>query len=253
MQEVQKDAALHDAELSRNAAVSRNSNSARSINTLNALNLATDQQFNNTIGKIYANNAAALQKMMEVKADLQKDIDANVMKGAADKDMNDRRDRDAFYQNMNEVIKNSGYTAEQIGSYLNQMKQAKVSMNLVNELGRHGMRVTKDGTIEMIPGWNEKKGDVKVEEKKDGTTEIEKNAKIRATTLDPSKFSILKDDQKIKIAQEVGYANVRLDAQGNVLGDTIGRDGNIKTEIVIPFTSINDDIKFLFPFRKGKK
>lgn len=253
MQEIQKDYALHDAELSRNASVSRNSNSARSINTLNALNLATDQQFNDASGKIYANNAAALQKMMGVKADLQRDIDSNVMRGAADKDMNDRRDRDAFYQNMNEVIKNSGQTAETIGSYLNQMKQAKVSMNLVNELGRHGMRITKNGTVEMIPGWNEKKGDVKTEEKKDDIIEVEKSAKNRSSTLDPSKFSILKDDQKIKIAQEVGYANVRLDAQGNVLGDTIDRAGNTKTEVVIPFTSINDDIKSLLPFKKRKK
>lgn len=143
----QRDSALKDLELNRNATIKRGRNSARSVNTLRALDLAADMGVNQTKAAIYNNFAQAMQGIFGAEAAALSDRDAKVMSGEQARDLTDRQDRDNFYTQMGRDIANKGLGIQNIGKTVNDIKTRNVSEKFINQMYNDFEADASTGTI----------------------------------------------------------------------------------------------------------
>lgn len=116
-----RDKALQDLELMRNTMAQRARSSARGINTSRALDLFSQQELNkkqNEINMAYANQ---LMEVMMGKAGMQLQTDQLQRAGAQSADTMNRRDQDAFNQNLGRDKANIGFGLQNIGKSMNQL------------------------------------------------------------------------------------------------------------------------------------
>ena len=116
-----RDKALQDLELMRNTMAQRARSSARGINTSRALDLFSQQELNkkqNEINMAYANQ---LMEVMMGKAGMQLQTDQLQRAGAQSADIMNRRDQDAFNQNLGKDKSNIGFGLQNIGKSMNQL------------------------------------------------------------------------------------------------------------------------------------
>lgn len=139
--------ALKDAELNKTGTINRNNRSARGINTQRALNLVADVMFGNAKSDIYNNSAKQMMSILAQEAGLENQQDQAVMQGEYARDLADRMDRDNFFSQMAQDIATKGKGIQQIGKDYNQIKQGRISENLVNQLSQYGITIDKNGNV----------------------------------------------------------------------------------------------------------
>lgn len=135
--EYNRDLSLQDLEASRNTMSARNRNSARGINTLRALNLSTDTSINNTKNKAFADYSNRLNNLSLQEANMLNQRDRMVMQGEGIRDMNDRRDRDAFYTNMGADTQNMSEAIQNLGKNLNKGLERGLTSDALSALSKY--------------------------------------------------------------------------------------------------------------------
>ncbi|MGL6064449.1 MAG: hypothetical protein ACRC0V_06690, partial [Fusobacteriaceae bacterium] len=127
-----KNEQLRNLELSKNSLSKRNRNSARGINTLRALDITGEASARDAEASIYANNASQMINNLNQKANMEGRRDEIVMRGEEGKNLADTMDRDNFYTQLGENIRNKGDMFQKIGAVLNNKQRNKLIEKLIN-------------------------------------------------------------------------------------------------------------------------
>lgn len=140
----QRDNALTDLNLSRNAMVRRGRNSARGVNQMRAMDLAADQNANKAMREIYDSFARQMMSLYSQQAGLENQQDAAVMKGEQQRDLADRQDKDNHRTNMAQNLANVGTAVQKAGKDINQIISNEDFMDLLPALNSKGISLEKD-------------------------------------------------------------------------------------------------------------
>lgn len=125
---------LQEANLNRNATIGRNNSSTRSLNTGRAMNLATDAQYNDVNNKIYQQYFQNQSGVNDKVSGVQLDIAGKKAGGEQYRDLSDRQDRDAFYNNLSKSYSNLGEGVSKTGKSINDLKTRGTTQELMNQL-----------------------------------------------------------------------------------------------------------------------
>ena len=132
-----RDNALNDLQLSRNAQVDRNNNSARGVNTLRALNMATDSMSDKQMRDVYATYGDKLAAILTNEANMKNQIDQVVMQGEQARDLADRQDRDNFFKQHSADLQNMGQMYQAQGRMMNEILRRNQSMKSINQMSKY--------------------------------------------------------------------------------------------------------------------
>ena len=131
-----KDSNLEDINRARVSIVKRNNNSARGINTQRALNLASDSKITDAKNKVYQDYATKLSSMLLKQADLENQQDLKVMAGEAQRDLNDRKDKDNFYTQLGIDEQSIATGIQKFGKNLNKGLERKLNAQALSMLSK---------------------------------------------------------------------------------------------------------------------
>ena len=131
-----RDANLEDINKQRTSIVKRNNNSARGINTQRALNLASDSKTTDAKNKVYQDYANKLSSMLLKQSDLENKQDLRVMSGEAQRDMNDRKDKDNFYTQLGIDEQSIATGIQKFGKNLNKGLERKLNAQALSMLSK---------------------------------------------------------------------------------------------------------------------
>ena len=141
-----RDANLEDINRQRTSIVKRNNNSARGINTQRALNLASDSKITDAKNKVYQDYANKLSSMLLKQSDLENQQDLRVMSGEAQRDMNDRRDKDNFYTQLGIDEQSIATGIQKFGKNLNKGLERKLNAQALSMLSKwFNSEITTEG------------------------------------------------------------------------------------------------------------
>ena len=141
-----KDSNLEDINRARVSIVKRNNNSARGINTQRALNLASDSKITDAKNKVYQDYATKLSSMLLKQADLENQQDLKVMAGEAQRDLNDRKDKDNFYTQLGIDEQSIATGIQKFGKNLNKGLERKLNAQALSMLSKwFNSEITSDG------------------------------------------------------------------------------------------------------------
>ena len=141
-----RDANLEDINRQRTSIVKRNNNSARGINTQRALNLASDSKITDAKNKVYQDYATKLSSMLLKQSDLENQQDLRVMSGEAQRDMNDRRDKDNFYTQLGIDEQSIATGIQKFGKNLNKGLERKLNAQALSMLSKwFNSEITTEG------------------------------------------------------------------------------------------------------------
>lgn len=138
-------AAQINARISNNTAKARNRNSAQSINTLRGLDAVTDLQTDQVNAGITSNEAQQMINLLSARTGLLNQRDQAVMQGEQTRDLADRRDRDAYFNNLSRNLSDMGTGLQTFGKNINQDQYNRESLGLMNELSKYGLGYKKVG------------------------------------------------------------------------------------------------------------
>ena len=131
-----KDSNLEDINKQRTSIVKRNNNSARGINTQRALNLASDSKITDAKNKVYQDYATKLSSMLLKQSDLENQQDLKVMAGEAQRDLNDRKDKDNFYTQLGIDEQSIATGIQKFGKNLNKGLERKLNAQALSMLSK---------------------------------------------------------------------------------------------------------------------
>lgn len=131
-----RDANLEDINRERTGIIKRNNNSARGINTQRALNLASDSKITDAKNKVYQDYANKLSSMLLKQSDLENQQDLRVMSGEAQRDMNDRRDKDNFYTQLGIDEQSIATGIQKFSKNLNKGLERKLNAQALSMLSK---------------------------------------------------------------------------------------------------------------------
>ena len=141
-----RDANLEDINRQRTSIVKRNNNSARGINTQRALNLASDSKITDAKNKVYQDYATKLSSMLLKQSNLENQQDLRVMSGEAQRDMNDRRDKDNFYTQLGIDEQSIATGIQKFGKNLNKGLERKLNAQALSMLSKwFNSEITTEG------------------------------------------------------------------------------------------------------------
>ena len=141
-----RDANLEDINRQRTSIVKRNNNSARGINTQRALNLASDSKITDAKNKVYQDYATKLSSMLLKQSDLENQQDLRIMAGEAQRDMNDRRDKDNFYTQLGIDEQSIATGIQKFGKNLNKGLERKLNAQALSMLSKwFNSEITTEG------------------------------------------------------------------------------------------------------------
>lgn len=141
-----RDANLEDINRQRTGIIKRNNNSARGINTQRALNLASDSKITDAKNKVYQDYANKLSSMLLKQSDLENQQDLRVMSGEAQRDMNDRKDKDNFYTQLGIDEQSIATGIQKFGKHLNKNLERKLNAQALSMLSKwFNSEITSDG------------------------------------------------------------------------------------------------------------
>ena len=141
-----RDANLEDINRERTGIIKRNNNSARGINTQRALNLASDSKITDAKNKVYQDYANKLSSMLLKQSDLENQQDLRVMSGEAQRDMNDRRDKDNFYTQLGIDEQSIATGIQKFGKNLNKGLERKLNAQALSMLSKwFNSEITTEG------------------------------------------------------------------------------------------------------------
>lgn len=142
-----RDANIRDLNTARAGSVGRNRNSARGINTLRALDLATDSQVNQSLNDLYSTFANQMLGILGQESQMEMQQDQVVMGGEQARDLADRQDRDAFYNNLSRNQQAIGESISRTGKNVNQIKERGTNQNFLNMLSDYFDIDVANGTM----------------------------------------------------------------------------------------------------------
>lgn len=142
--DIQDKNAKANAKIAGNTAKARNRGSAQGIGTQRALDSITDMQTGAQDNTIDAQHAKEMIEILGQRATLENTQDQYVMGGEQQRDISDRRDRDAFFTNLNKDMSNLGTGLQYEGRALNQGQLNQDESALIGELSKYGMGYTRD-------------------------------------------------------------------------------------------------------------
>ena len=141
-----RDSNLEDINRERVSIVKRNNNSARGINTQRALNLASDSKITDAKNKVYQDYANKLSSMLLKQSDLENQQDLRVMAGEAQRDLNDRKDKDNFYTQLGIDEQSIATGIQKFGKNLNKSLERKLNAQALSMLSKwFNSEITADG------------------------------------------------------------------------------------------------------------
>lgn len=140
------DEAKMDIRTSGNTARKSNRNTARGVNTQRALDLATYANEADANNKVTANQADQMMQILQAVSQAENIQDQVVMQGEAVRDMNDRKDRDAYFKNRASDIKTMGSAVTQTGNALNNAQERQSTTDLLNSMSPYA-KVDEQGNI----------------------------------------------------------------------------------------------------------
>ena len=141
-----RDANLEDINRARVSIVKRNNNSARGVNTQRALNLAADSKITDVKNKVYQDYATKLSSMLLKQSDLENQQDLKVMAGEAQRDLNDRKDKDNFYTQLGIDEQSIATGIQKFGKNLNKGLERKLNAQALSMLSKwFNSEITSDG------------------------------------------------------------------------------------------------------------
>ena len=141
-----RDANLEDINRQRTGIIKRNNNSARGVNTQRALNLASDSKITDAKNKVYQDYATKLSSMLLKQADLENQQDLKVMAGEAQRDLNDRKDKDNFYTQLGIDEQSIATGIQKFGKNLNKGLERKLNAQALSMLSKwFNSEITSDG------------------------------------------------------------------------------------------------------------
>ena len=141
-----RDSNLEDINRERVSIVKRNNNSARGINTQRALNLASDSKITDAKNKVYQDYANKLSSMLLKQSDLENQQDLRVMAGEAQRDLNDRKDKDNFYTQLGIDEQSIATGIQKFGKNLNKGLERKLNAQALSMLSKwFNSEITADG------------------------------------------------------------------------------------------------------------
>jgi hypothetical protein len=134
-------------DITANTARLRNRNSATSVNTVRALDAITDMGVNKA--KVASNDNFSKQMMaiLGQRSQLETNIDSTVMRGEAQRDIEDKADRDNYYSNTGANLVNFGTNVQGIGRSLNVHHSNQVDANLLSQLSKYGLGFDDEGNL----------------------------------------------------------------------------------------------------------
>ena len=141
-----RDANLEDINRQRTGIIKRNNNSARGVNTQRALNLASDSKITDAKNKVYQDYATKLSSMLLKQSDLENQQDLRVMSGEAQRDLNDRKDKDNFYTQLGIDEQSIATGIQKFGKHLNKNLERKLNAQALSMLSKwFNSEITSDG------------------------------------------------------------------------------------------------------------
>ena len=141
-----RDSNLEDINRERVSIVKRNNNSARGINTQRALNLASDSKVTDAKNKVYQDYATKLSSLLLKQSDLENQQDLKVMAGEAQRDLNDRKDKDNFYTQLGIDEQSIATGIQKFGKNLNKGLERKLNAQALSMLSKwFNSQITADG------------------------------------------------------------------------------------------------------------
>lgn len=141
-----RDSNLEDINRERVNIVKRNNNSARGINTQRALNLASDSKITDAKNKVYQDYATKLSSMLLKQSDLENQQDLKVMSGEAQRDLNDRKDKDNFYTQLGIDEQSIATGIQKFGKNLNKSLERKLNAQALSMLSKwFNSEITSNG------------------------------------------------------------------------------------------------------------
>ena len=140
-------AQLRDLTSSRATAQTRNRKGARGINTMRALDISTDLATDKARRDIKAGTAAQKMGIDQRIAQTQMARDDGQMRGEAEADTANRKDRDNFYSQRAGDMVNKSLGLQNIGRSFNQIKQREVVQNLLGTLSKYGITIDEKGNL----------------------------------------------------------------------------------------------------------
>lgn len=123
----------------RNAISTKRSarNSSRGLNQQRAMDMAIDLEANNQELAIDDNGSNKLMQLLSQKSQLENQQDQMVMGGEGERDMNNRKDRDAFYTQKGKDLAGIGMGIQQTGKDLNDIAGNDMEMKLLNQMSKY--------------------------------------------------------------------------------------------------------------------
>ena len=123
----------------RNAISTKRSarNSSRGLNQQRAMDMAIDLEANNQELTIDDNNSNKMMQLLSQKSQLENQQDQAVMTGEYERDMNNRKDRDAFYTQKGKDLAGIGTGIQQTGKDLNDIAGNDMEMKLLNQMSKY--------------------------------------------------------------------------------------------------------------------
>ncbi|MBV1929650.1 MAG: hypothetical protein KUG81_09090 [Gammaproteobacteria bacterium] len=135
----QKDDALQDIIKSGGAQRTKTRNSARGVSSMMAGDLATFSAETDAKGNVYNDFAKQMMGLLSDKSGLENVQDKAVMTGEAQRDADDRADKDAFYTAKGQDLATLGTSIQQTGKDLNEAKQQKAMKKILDQLSQYGI------------------------------------------------------------------------------------------------------------------
>ena len=142
-----RDNAFRKAQLAHNAQLSRTRNQARSVNTQRAMDLMGYMGMNQANRDIQDSFSQQMMQLKSQQAQLENVQDQYVMQGEYLRDLADRQDKAAYYQNLADNFVNAANALQSAGINVNQTKLNQDMMSLLPQLSEYGLgiRNTKEG------------------------------------------------------------------------------------------------------------
>lgn len=138
---------MTDIDTAANTARLRARNSASSVNTVRALDAVTD------IGTGKSKQAAndsftkTMIGLFGQRGQLENLQDQMEMKGEAQRDIEDKADRDNFYSNLSQNLVNLGTNVQGVGKSLNIKKSNQIDAKLISQLSQYGLGFDDEGNL----------------------------------------------------------------------------------------------------------
>ncbi len=125
-----------------------NSLGARGINQKRALNLAGEQQFQDSYNQAIGSFNERLLGLMQGKANLKENIDSKVMAGEREADIADRMDKANFYTERGKDIVGLTEGLQSIAGNMNEATYRDSMINMINELNnKYGIQIDMKGGL----------------------------------------------------------------------------------------------------------